>query len=73
MRMPLHESLVAILRERRLDSALSPASVMSFESDILKRLRRDLDVEMVQLVGQAETVRRAAPAAGRRPTPPPSG
>ncbi len=57
MRMPLHESLVAILRERRLDSALSPVSVMSFEPDILKQLRRDLDVEMVQLIGQDVTVR----------------
>ena len=50
MRMPLHESLVAILRERRLDSPLGPVSVMSFESDVLKQLRRDLQVEMVQLV-----------------------
>jgi glycerophosphoryl diester phosphodiesterase len=57
MRMPLQESLVAILRERRLDSALAPVSVMSFESDILKRLRRDLDVEIVQLIDVDETVR----------------
>jgi glycerophosphoryl diester phosphodiesterase len=57
MRMPLHESLVAILRERRLDSALAPVRVMSFESDILKALRRDLDVEMVQLLDRHETVR----------------
>ncbi len=57
MRMPLQESLVAILRERRLDSALAPVSVMSFESDILKRLRRDLDVEIVQLIDSDETVR----------------
>ena len=57
MRMPLHESLVAILRERRLDSALAPVSVMSFESDALKRLRKDLDVELVQLLDRHETVR----------------
>ena len=57
MRMPLHESLVAILRERRLDSALGPVSVMSFESDILKRLRRDLQVEIIQLLDRHETVR----------------
>ncbi len=57
MRMPLHESLVAILRERRLDSPLAPVRVMSFESDILKALRRDLDVEMVQLLDRHETVR----------------
>jgi len=57
MRMPLHESLVAILRERRLDSPLGPVSVMSFEPDILKQLRRDLQVEMVQLIDQHETVR----------------
>jgi glycerophosphoryl diester phosphodiesterase len=57
MRMPLHESVVAILRERRLHSALAPVSVMSFEADILKRLRRDLDVEMVQLLDRHDTVR----------------
>ncbi len=57
MRMPLHESLVAILRERRLDSALGPVRVMSFESGILKQLRRDLDVEMVQLVDRTQSVR----------------
>ncbi len=57
MRMPVHESLVAILRERRLDSPLAPVSVMSFESEILKRLRKDLDVELVQLLDRHETVR----------------
>ena len=57
MRMPLHESLVAILRERRLDSPLGPVSVMSFESDALKQLRRDLQVEMVQLVDVEDSVR----------------
>jgi glycerophosphoryl diester phosphodiesterase len=57
MRMPLHESLVAILRERRLDSPLAPVRVMSFEAEILKQLRRDLDVEMVQLIDEHETVR----------------
>ncbi len=57
MRMPLHESLVAILRERRLDSPLAPVSVMSFESEILKQLRKDLDVELVQLLDSHETVR----------------
>ncbi|MET0838083.1 MAG: glycerophosphodiester phosphodiesterase family protein [Marmoricola sp.] len=57
MRMPLHESLVAILRERRLDSALGPVRVMSFEAGILKQLRRDLDVEMVQLIDSGEPVR----------------
>ena len=31
--------------------------VMSFESEILKRLRRDLDVEIVQLLDRHETVR----------------
>jgi glycerophosphoryl diester phosphodiesterase len=57
MRTPLPESLVAILRERRLDSALGPVTVMSFDSDLLKALRRDLQVEMVQLVDQQESVR----------------
>jgi len=57
MRMPLRESLVAILRERRLDTALGPATVMSFESDVLKQLRRDLQVEIVQLVDEHDSVR----------------
>ena len=57
MRMPLQESLVAILRERRLDSALGPVRVMSFEPGILKALRRDLQVEMVQLLDRHETVK----------------
>lgn len=57
LRMPLRESLVAILRERRLDSALGPVTVMSFESDLLKQLRRDLQVELVQLVDEHESVR----------------
>jgi glycerophosphoryl diester phosphodiesterase len=57
MRMPLRDSLVAILRERRLDSALGPVTVMSFESDVLKQLRRDLQVEMVQLVDEHDSVR----------------
>ncbi len=54
MGMPLRESLVAILRERRLDSALGPATVMAFEPRILQQLRRDLDVELVQLVGRRQ-------------------
>ena len=57
LRMPLRESLVAVLRERRLDSALGPVTVMSFETEVLKRLRRDLQVEMVQLVDEHESVR----------------
>ncbi|WP_051275925.1 glycerophosphodiester phosphodiesterase family protein [Marmoricola sp. URHB0036] len=57
LRMPLHESLVAILRERRLDSSLGPVSVMSFEAEVLKQLRRDLQVEMVQLVDEHDSVR----------------
>ena len=57
MRMPLRESLVAILRERRLDSPLAPVTVMAFEAEILKQLRRDLDVEMVQLLDRHEAVR----------------
>jgi glycerophosphoryl diester phosphodiesterase len=57
MRMPLVESLVAILRERRLDSVLGPVSVMSFEPDVLKQLRRELQVEMVQLVDVHDSVR----------------
>jgi glycerophosphoryl diester phosphodiesterase len=42
--------LVELLRRQRLTSALSPVSVMAFEDAVLRRLRADLDVELVQLI-----------------------
>ncbi len=56
--MPLEEPLVDLLRSHRLTSPLSPATVMSFDSGVLKRLRRQLDVELVRLVDHDQPVRR---------------
>ncbi len=56
--LPLHEPLVDLLRSHRLTSPLSPATVMSFDSSVLKRLRRELDVELVRLVDHDQPVRR---------------
>ena len=55
---PLHEPLVDLLRSRGLTSALAPTSVMSFETSVLKRLRRELDIELVRLVDKGSAVRR---------------
>jgi glycerophosphoryl diester phosphodiesterase len=56
--LPLHEPLVDLLRSHRLTSPLAPATVMSFDSGVLKRLRRELDVELVRLVDHDRPVRR---------------
>ncbi|MET0999306.1 MAG: glycerophosphodiester phosphodiesterase family protein [Marmoricola sp.] len=56
--MPLHEPLVDLLRSRRLTSPLAPASVMSFDAAVLKRVRRTLDLDLVQLVNGHEPVKR---------------
>lgn len=56
--LPLHEPLVEMLRRRRLTSPLSPATVMAFEADVLKRLRRELDVDLVRLLDRDDGVRR---------------
>ena len=56
--MPLHEPLVDLLRERRLTSSLSPTSVMSFDSEVLRQLRHTVDTELVQLVDRGENVKR---------------
>lgn len=47
---PLDEPLLDLLRAHRLTSALSPLSVMSFDHDLLRRVRRQVDVELVALV-----------------------
>jgi glycerophosphoryl diester phosphodiesterase len=56
--MPLHEPLADLLRVRRLTSPLSAASVMSFDSHVLKRLRREVDTDLVQLIDRDEPVKR---------------
>lgn len=56
--MPLDEPLVDLLRRRRLTSALSGAAVMSFDAEVLRRLRREIDTELVQLVDKSEPVKR---------------
>jgi glycerophosphoryl diester phosphodiesterase len=56
--MPLDEPLVDLLRRRRLTSPLSAASVMSFDTAVLRRMRRQVDVELVQLIDFDEPVKR---------------
>jgi glycerophosphoryl diester phosphodiesterase len=56
--MPMHEPLLDLLRQRSLTSPLSPATVMSFDADLLQRLRRQVDTELVQLVDGDERVKR---------------
>lgn len=56
--MPLDEPLVDLLRSRRLSSALSGAAVMSFDDGVLRRLRREVDTELVQLVDKVEPIKR---------------
>lgn len=59
--------LVDLLRHQRLTSALSPVSVMAFEDSVLRRLRGDLDVELVQLINADRSAeRRTRRAALRR-------
>ncbi len=48
--LALHEPLVDLLRQHRLTTPLAPVSVMAFESDVLRRLRQEVDVDLVQLV-----------------------
>ncbi len=56
--MPLDEPLVDLLRRRRLTSPLSAAAVMSFDENVLRRLHRQVDTELVQLVDRDEPLKR---------------
>ncbi len=56
--LPVDELLVEQLRRRRLTSALSPVTVMAFESSLLRSVRHELDVELVQLVDHPAPVKR---------------
>jgi glycerophosphoryl diester phosphodiesterase len=49
---------VDLLRRRRLTTPLAGTAVMSFDGSVLRRLRRQLDTELVQLVDRREPVRR---------------
>lgn len=65
--LPLHRPLVDLLRARGLASALSPVSVMSFDERVLRRLRAEVDVELVQLLDDDRAGQRATrPRALRR-------
>jgi glycerophosphoryl diester phosphodiesterase len=56
--IPLHEPLLDLLRSHRLTSPLSAAAVMSFDERVLRRLHREVDTELVQLVDKDEPVKR---------------
>lgn len=56
--MPLDEPLVDLLRRRRLTTPLSGAAVMSFNADVLRGLRRQIDTELVRLFDRHEPVKR---------------
>lgn len=56
--LPLHEPLLDLLRRRGLTSPHSAATVMSFDADVLRRLRGEVDLDLVQLVHGREPVKR---------------
>ena len=53
--LPLVEPLVDLLRQHRLTTPLAPLTVMAFEADLLRGLRREVDVDLVQLVDKHQT------------------
>lgn len=53
--IPVLEPLVDLLRAHRLTTPLAPVTVMAFESHALRRLRREVDVDLVQLVDDDDT------------------
>ena len=68
--LPVDELLVDVLRRRRHTSPLSPVTVMGFESSVLRSVRHEVDVDLVQLVdhparlGRSRLARVAAYATG---------
>lgn len=56
--MPLHEPLLDLLRSRGLTSPLAAATVMSFDADVLRLLRREVDTDLVQLIDRDQPVKR---------------
>lgn len=53
--IPVLEPLVDLLRAHRLTTPLAPVSVMAFEPEALRGLRRRVDVDLVQLVDDHDT------------------
>lgn len=53
--IPVLEPLVDLLRAHRLTTPLAPVTVMAFETEALRRLRRHVDVDLVQLVDDHDT------------------
>ena len=58
--LAVHEPLLDQLRHHGLTTALAPVSVMSFDANVLKRLRQQLDVELLRLVDSDQPVRRGS-------------
>ena len=56
--LPVDEPLVALLRRFRLDTAAAPASVMSFEAGVLRRVREQVATRQVRLFDKRMPVRR---------------
>ncbi len=56
---PLHEPLTELLRRFDLDTAGSPATVMSFDASALRRLRAVVDTPQARLFDKGEQVRRS--------------
>jgi glycerophosphoryl diester phosphodiesterase len=56
--LPIGDPLVDALRRHRLDSALSPATVMSFEPGVLRQVRAEVDTRQVRLYDKRMPVRR---------------
>ncbi|GAB3655486.1 glycerophosphodiester phosphodiesterase [Nocardioides korecus] len=57
--LPLDDLLVEVLRRRRHTSPLSPVTVMGFESSVLRSLRHEVDVDLVQLVDHPASIKRS--------------
>ncbi|MCW2820148.1 MAG: Glycerophosphoryl diester phosphodiesterase [Marmoricola sp.] len=57
--LPLDEPLVDLLRRRRHTSPLSPVTVMGFESSVLRSIRHEVDVDLVQLVDHPASLKRS--------------
>lgn len=53
--IPVLDPLVDLLRAHRLTTPLAPVAVMAFEHQALRRLRREVDVDLVQLVDDDDT------------------
>ena len=56
---PLHEPLTEMLRRFDLASAGSPATVMSFDATVLRRMRAEVDTPQARLFDKGERVRRS--------------